>query len=172
MSMTFNTALDLPVENGWATEIGWLCELHRLVDPSKICQVDLAIQYDHKHQTIDIAQPQVGLLRMASDIAISMLTHIEREGALLDQNALDYILGAFEKISNDFVRRYQHVARLNAIPFDESQEIATAQAFHSILAKACWTFVNGTRSKNLPPWRLLQKSGWQPDFHIITDMGD
>ena len=33
-SMSFDTAMNLPIESGWALEIGSLCELHRNLDPN------------------------------------------------------------------------------------------------------------------------------------------
>jgi glucosyl-3-phosphoglycerate synthase len=68
-SMSFDTAMNLPIENGWALEIGSLCELHRNLDPKTICQVDLAMLYDHKHQNLDPGQRGKGLFRTASEIA-------------------------------------------------------------------------------------------------------
>ena len=115
-SMSFDTAMNLPIESGWALEIGSLCELHRNLDPKTICQVDLAMLYDHKHQNLDPAQPGKGLLGTASEIAGSLLTHLEREGSLLDAKTLDSVMHTYQTVSNDFVRRYQHVANLNVIP--------------------------------------------------------
>jgi glucosyl-3-phosphoglycerate synthase len=39
-SMSFETAMNLPIESGCALEIGSPCELHRNLDPKTICQVD------------------------------------------------------------------------------------------------------------------------------------
>jgi glucosyl-3-phosphoglycerate synthase len=94
-SMSFDTAMNLPIEGGWGLEIGSLCEMHRSLDPTAICQVDLAMLYDHKHQNLDPAQRGKGLLRMASDIAGSLLTHLEREGSLLDAKTLESILHTY-----------------------------------------------------------------------------
>jgi glucosyl-3-phosphoglycerate synthase len=170
-SMSFDTAMDLPVENGWAIEIGALCELHRHLDPETICQVDLAILYDHKHQSLDPAEPGKGLLRMAFEIAVSLLTHLEREGSLLDSKTLESVWRTYETVSNGFVRRYQHVANLNALPFDSSREKATVKAFYDILGTTFSDFLGGRKTDSLPPWRRMLKSGWIPEFSVIGDSG-
>jgi len=167
-SMSFDTAMNLPVENGWAIEIGLLCELHRQLDPEAICQVDLAILYDHKHQSLDPAQPGKGLLRMASEIAGSLLTHLEREGFLFNARTLESVLRTYQAVSNDFVRRYQHVANLNAISFDSSRESTAVRAFYEILRSVSSDFLAGRKAQSLPPWRRMLKSGWVPDFSMIV----
>jgi glucosyl-3-phosphoglycerate synthase len=167
-SMSFDTAMSLPVENGWAIEIGALCELHRQLDPETICQVDLAILYDHKHQSLDPAQSGQGLLRMASEIAGSLRTQLGREGSLLDTKTLENVVRTYETVSNVFVKRYQHVASLNALPFDSSRETVAVRAFYEILRNAFSEFLIGRKAHCLPPWRRMLKVGWVPDFSIIV----
>jgi glucosyl-3-phosphoglycerate synthase len=166
-SMSFDTAMNLPIENAWALEIGSLCELHRNLDPKAICQVDLAMLYDHKHQNLDPAQRGKGLLRTASEIADSLLTHLAREGASLDAKTLESLVQTYQTVSTDFVRRYQHVANLNALPFDFSREIRSSKAFSETLSDACNNFLHGRKAQSLPPWRLILQSEWRPDFAVI-----
>jgi glucosyl-3-phosphoglycerate synthase len=166
-SMSFDTAMNLPIESGWGLEIGSLCELHRNLDPTAICQVDLAMMYDHKHRNLDPAQPGKGLLGTASEIAGSLLTHLEREGSLLDTKTLESVVQTYQAVSNDFVRRYHHVANLNVIPFDLSRETGAAKAFAETLSDVCLDFLQGHKARSLPPWRLMLQSKWRPDFSVI-----
>jgi glucosyl-3-phosphoglycerate synthase len=170
-SMSFDTAMKLPIEGGWALEIGSLCELHRSVDPTAICQVDLAMLYDHKHQNLDPAQRGKGLLGMASEIAGSLLTHLQREGSLLDAKTLESVQHTYQSVSNDFVRRYQHVAQLNSLPFDLSRETLAAKAFSETLNDACLDFLQGHKVRSLPPWRRMMQSDWLPDLSVIEEGG-
>jgi glucosyl-3-phosphoglycerate synthase len=166
-SIRFETAMELPIESGWGIEIGSLCELHRHLDPGAVCQVDLAISYDHKHRNLDAGQPAEGLLHTASEVAASLLTHLEREGCRLDARTLGSVEGTYRAVSKDFVRRYQHVAILNGLPFDTFREIGIADAFSKTLSEACSEFVRGTRSRSLPPWRRILRSDWRPEFTVI-----
>ena len=168
-SMSFDTAMDLPIEGGWALEIGSLCELHRGIDPKAICQVDLAMLYDHKHQNLDPGQRGKGLLGMASDIASSLLTHLEREGSPIDAKTLESVLRTYQSASNDFVRRYQHVAQLNSLPFDLSRESLTAKAFSETLSDASLDFLQGRKARSLPPWRRMMRSDWRPELNVIAE---
>jgi glucosyl-3-phosphoglycerate synthase len=168
-SMNFETAMNSPIESGWALEIGSLCELHRNLDPKTICQVDLAMPYDHKHRNLDPTQPGKGLLRTASEIAGSLLTHLEREGSTLDAKTLDSLIRTYETVSMDFVRRYQDVAQLNTLSFDLSREAGAAKAFAETLGDVCGNFLQGRKAQSLPPWRLLLESAWRPHFSVIAD---
>jgi glucosyl-3-phosphoglycerate synthase len=168
-SMSFDTAMELPIEGGWALEIGSLCELHRSIDPKAICQVDLAMLYDHKHQNLDPGQRGKGLLGMASEIAGSLLTHLEREGSLIDAKTLESVLRTYQSVSHDFVRRYQHVAQLNSLPFDLSRESLTAKAFSETLSDASLDFLQGRKARSLPPWRRMMRSDWRPDLNVIAE---
>jgi glucosyl-3-phosphoglycerate synthase len=170
-SMSFDTAMELPIEGGWALEIGSLCELHRNIDPTAICQVDLAMLYDHKHQNLDPGQRRQGLLGMASDIACSLLTHLEREGSLLDAKTLESVLQTYQSASKDFVRRYQHVAQLNSLPFDLSRETLIAKAFSETLSDAYLDFLQGRKARSLPPWRRMMQSDWRPELNVIAESG-
>ena len=149
---------DLPVQNGWGVEVGWLCEVHRLIDPQEICQVDLAMRYDHKHQTVDPKRPNEGLLGMVSDLALSFLTYLEKEGCRLDPLALDSIITGYRQTATDVVRRYRDVALFNRLPFDEAEENNTASLFQERLLYTAQQFSNGARVRSLPQWSLLAKT--------------
>ena len=168
-SMSLDTAMNLPIESGWALEIGSLCELHRNLDPKGICQVDLALVYDHKHQDLDPRQPGKGLLRMASEISGSLLTHLEREGSSFDPQTLEIIHRTYQTVSHDFVRRYQDVANLNGLPYDVSREAGATKAFSETLNTACLDFLKGRRARSLPPWRRMLQADWMPEFSILAN---
>jgi glucosyl-3-phosphoglycerate synthase len=168
-SMSFDNAMNLPIESGWALEIGSLCDLHRNLDPKAICQVDLAMPFNHKHQNLDPAQPGRGLLRTASEIAGSLLTHLEREGTSFDGKTLESLVQTYKAVSNDFVRRYQDVANLNSLPFDLSRETGAAKAFSETLNVVCLDFLQGRRSGSLPPWRRMLQTKRTVELSIIAE---
>jgi hypothetical protein len=106
---------------------------------------------------------------MASDIAGSLLTHLEREGSLLDTKTLESVLRTYQSVSNDFVRRYQHVAQLNSLPFDLSRETLTAKVFSETLSDTCLDFLQGRKARSLPPWRRMMQSEWRPELNVIAE---
>jgi glucosyl-3-phosphoglycerate synthase len=166
-ALTTNLAVQLPIESGWALEIGWLCEIHRLLEPREVCQVDLAIRYDHKHQILDPKQPREGLLGMVAEIALSFLSHLEREGCRFDPVMLESICEAYQQAAADFIRRYRDVAFFNQIPFAQSRETETARHFLERLKEVTYEFANGARSLPLPPWNHFSGRVEMPDFPVL-----
>jgi len=154
-ALSAGVAASLTVENGWGIEIGWLCDAYRLIDPEEICQVDLAMRYHHRHQTIDPGRPAEGLLGMVADIALSLLTHLEKEGCRLDSSLLEAIESGYEQTANDMIRRYRDVAEFNKLPFDQDEERRTARLFQERLRFVTEQFGRGSRTHTLPPWEQL-----------------
>jgi glucosyl-3-phosphoglycerate synthase len=166
-ALTTDLAVQLPIENRWGLEVGLLCEVHRLLEPREVCQVDLAIRYDHKHQSLDPQQPREGLLGMVGDIALSILSHLEREGCHLNAGFLESVCEGYQQAAVDFVRRYRDVAFFNGIPFAESQEMGIARRFHERLKEITGEFANGDRALPLPPWNQVAEFVEMPDFPVL-----
>jgi glucosyl-3-phosphoglycerate synthase len=168
-ALTTDLAVQLPIESGWGLEIGLLCEIHRLLEPREVCQADLAIRYDHNHQSIDPQQPRAGLLGMVGDIALSILTHIEREGCRFDPGISDSICQTYRQTAADFVRRYRDVASFNRMPFAELQETEIIMRFHARLQEATAEFANGARAIPLPPWSQIGEFAERLDFPVLAE---
>jgi glucosyl-3-phosphoglycerate synthase len=163
-ALSTGVAASLSVENGWGVEIGWLCEAYRLIDPEEICQVDLAMRYHHRHQSIDPARPAEGLLGMVTDIALSILTHLEKEGCRLDSSILAEVVSGYEQTASDMVRRYRDVAEFNKLPFARDEEMQTTRLFQERLRFVADEFNSGTRMRSLPPWdQLLREASFPAD---------
>ena len=47
-------------------EVGVLAEVHRNCVLSRVCQVDLSDNYEHKHQPLTLEDPDKGLLKMGT----------------------------------------------------------------------------------------------------------
>ena len=167
-ALTTNLAVQLPIESGWGLEVGLLCEIHRLLEPREVCQADLAIRYDHKHQSLDPQQPREGLLGMVGDIALSILSHLEREGCPLNADILGSVCQGYQQAAADFVRRYRDVASFNRIPFAQSHETGIAKRFHERLEEIIGEFADGARAVPLPPWNQSAEFVEMPDFPVLA----
>ena len=67
--MDLDVVRNLRIPFDWGLEIGVLSEVYRSYTPRRICQVDLADAYDHKHQDLSPDDPEAGLHKMAIDIS-------------------------------------------------------------------------------------------------------
>jgi glucosyl-3-phosphoglycerate synthase len=166
-ALSTGVAASLSVENGWGVEIGWLCEAYRLIDPEEICQVDLAMRYHHRHQSIDPGRPAEGLLGMVADIALSLFTHLEKEGCRLDSSILEQVVSGYEQTANDMIRRYRDVAEFNKLPFARDEERQTARLFQERLRFVADEFSSGARMRSLPPWDQFLREASYPVDEIV-----
>jgi len=68
-SMGTELARRIRIPGDWGIEVGVLAEVHRNCALRRICQADLADNYEHKHQSLTFEDPDKGLLKMGTDIA-------------------------------------------------------------------------------------------------------
>ncbi|HEX9137581.1 MAG TPA: glycosyl transferase, partial [Nitrospirota bacterium] len=66
----------------WGLEVGSLAEVYRNYSPRRVCQVDIAATYEHKHQHLSADDPKKGLMKMTVDICKSMFRTLASEGVV------------------------------------------------------------------------------------------
>jgi glucosyl-3-phosphoglycerate synthase len=124
VAMTRDLAAQLPVSDGWALEIGQLCEVFRRVDPRDVCQVDGGSGYDHKHQPADTA-----LAQMVTEIARELFAQLAAEGLPNGPEFQSAVAKAYRREANHALRRSSALARINSLPFDSIDEATIVQVF-------------------------------------------
>jgi glucosyl-3-phosphoglycerate synthase len=124
VAMTRDLAAQLPLSDGWALEIGQLCEVFRRVDPRDVCQVDGGSGYDHKHQPADTA-----LAQMATEIAQELFSQLAAEGLPKGSEFQSAVAKAYRREANHALRRSAALARINGLPFDSIDEATIVQVF-------------------------------------------
>ena len=72
-SFRSNLLPELRIPSDWGLEIGILSEIQRNHSSNRICQVDLANNYDHKHQNVSFMDSSSGLSRMSIDIIKTLI---------------------------------------------------------------------------------------------------
>jgi len=70
------------IPSDWGLEVGVLAEVFRNCAVGRVCQVDLADNYDHKHQPLSTEDASRGLRRMSCDIAQSLFRTLAQEGVV------------------------------------------------------------------------------------------
>jgi len=98
----------------WGLEIVTLFEALRHRAPVRLCQVELAERYDHKHQELSAADPTRGLHRMAKDV----VKHLLRS-----------LLAAYQREAEDAVADSYAVAVMNGLVHDRHEEELNVQTF-------------------------------------------
>ena len=155
---TFATiANELRFPSDWGIEVGILSEMYRIVRTHRLCQVEIAPRYDHKHQQVG-ADPQGGLLRMVADIARTFYTQLASSGCVLSEDFLVTLKHTYMVNARAYVRIYEGLAEMNKIErLDSHAELRTIESFASILERAFQEFhQHPLGSPLIPEWRRLE----------------
>jgi glucosyl-3-phosphoglycerate synthase len=129
-------ALRMRLPSDWGLEIVSLFEALRHRAPARVCQVEIAERYDHKHQDLSGDDPSRGLNRMSRDVGTHLLRTLAAAGVVLNPGLLESLLAAYQREAEDAVADNYAVASLNGLFFDRHQEELSVQTFSAALREA------------------------------------
>lgn len=149
----------------WGLEVGVLAEVHRNCANRRVCQVDLAERYDHKHQELSADDPETGLLKMSVDIAKTLFRTLAGEGIVLNDATLKTLRATYIQIAQDTVKKYEDVAAVNGLQFDRHAERTAVEVFLKGMTLATETFVKD-------PLGVPMISSWNQVVAAVPDFFD
>ncbi|MCA9048278.1 MAG: glycosyl transferase, partial [Planctomycetaceae bacterium] len=126
----------------WGLEIGTLSEVFRNCSLSRICQVDIADSYDHKHQPVSEEDQTTGLHRMATDICKALIRKLAVEGIVFNADLLRTLKACYYRTALDVVDHYYNDALMNGLVLDRHLEEATVELFSKVVLAAGDEFLN------------------------------
>ena len=154
---------DLRIPSDWGLEIGVLSEMHRNYSTNRLCQVDIAHAYDHKHQDISFDDEHGGLSKMSIDIAKSLFRKLATQGIVFSSETFRSIKATYFRVALDFVETYRNDAIINGLNFDIHREEQTVELFASNLVKAGQAFLeNPMETPFIPSWNRVTSA--EPGF--------
>ncbi|WP_020409942.1 glycosyl transferase [Hahella ganghwensis] len=127
---------DIRIPSDWGLEIGVLSEMKRNYSNNRLCQVDIADVYDHKHQDLSLENEDTGLSRMSIDITKAIFRKLATNGIVFNQETFRTIKATYFRIALDFVETYRNDAVINGLSFDVHQEEQAVELFASNIMKA------------------------------------
>lgn len=148
-----NVIPDLRIPSDWGLEIGVLSEMHRNYSSDHLCQVDIAHNYDHKHQDLSPDNDQLGLSKMSIDIAKTFFRHLASQGLVFDMETFHTISASYLKAALSTAEIYHKDALLNGLHFDLHREEQAVELFSRNILKAGRSFLDGSSDKSvIPSW--------------------
>ena len=154
-SFTAYLARGLNIAYDWGLEVSTLSEVYNKVITKKIAQVDLARNYEHKHQVMSEKDAQRGLHRMVVDIAKFYLNYMRAHGFALDDAIIDMILHTYYQNALSFIKSYSDDAEVNNLIYDRYGEEQAAHFFRGFLWTA-WEQSKGPQlSTQIPSWNRV-----------------
>lgn len=153
------------IPSDWSLEVGMLSEVHRNITLSHVCQVDIADNYDHKHQELGGADYSGGLSRMSHEIAKAILRKLATEGVVLSSAFLRTLKASYYRLALDMIERYQADAQLNGLYFDRHGEEQAVELFTQAIISAGDQYLSS-------PTEVPFMANWNRVFSAIPDFSD
>ena len=144
-------------------EIGLLSEVKRLNPINRICQVEIADRYDHKHQPLSQEDREKGLSRMSIDISKAIFRELAENGHTFSQEIFRSLKATYYKTALDYVEQYYNDAVMNGLELDHHKEEEMVEVFAQNIYVAGEDFLsNPMQSDFIPSWKRVISA--IPDF--------
>jgi len=141
----------LPVGGG--LELGLLGEIYAGCSKRRICQVDLSIDYEHRHEDLSASDPNSGLLKMSIDIATAVFDTLAAEGVILSEALFRTLELAYHRLALDTVRHFEDDSAINGLIYERNAELHAIEAFGQGLSLAIERFTSKAhKTALLPSW--------------------
>jgi len=128
-SMNIGLARVNKIPGDWGLEVGVLAEVYRNCSVRRVCQVEIADNYEHKHQALSPDDASQGLLKMCIDIAKSIFRTLSSEGIVFSSGVFRTLIATYVRTAQDMVKRYEDDAAVNGLVFDRHEESLAVEAF-------------------------------------------
>jgi glucosyl-3-phosphoglycerate synthase len=144
---------DLRIPSDWGLEIGVLSEMYRNYSNNRLCQVDIADRYDHKHQHLSADDASAGLSRMSIDICKALFRKLATRGVVFSSEAFRSVKASYYRIALDFVETYHNDAVMNGLDYDVHGEEHAVELFAENIMKAGEAFLDRPMERPfIPSW--------------------
>lgn len=150
---------DIRIPSDWGLEIGVLSEMYRNYSNNRLCQVDIADIYDHKHQDLSLEDKNAGLSKMSSDISKAIFKKLATQGVVFNSETFRTVKATYYRIALDFVETYRNDAIMNGLTFDIHQEAQAIEMFAANIMDAGNEFLdNPMEMPFIPSWNRVQSA--------------
>ncbi len=152
-SMRADVVPSLRIPSDWGLEIGILSEMHRRYSNQRICQVDIANCYDHKHQDLSENDQSGGLSKMTIDITKNIFRKLSTQGITLSIEQFRTIKAAYYRRALDLIDNYSNDASINELHVDRHKEESTVELFaQNIMDAGNMYLENPMETPFMPTW--------------------
>ncbi|BFM14208.1 cell wall biogenesis glycosyltransferase [Maricurvus nonylphenolicus] len=147
---------DIRIPSDWGLEIGVLSEMHRNYANNRLCQVDIADAYDHKHQDLSFNDDAGGLSKMSIDIAKALFRKLATNGKTFNTETFRSLKATYFRIALDFIETYHNDALMNGLTLDVHQEEKAVEMFAQNIMKAGQAFLDNPMERPfIPSWNRV-----------------
>ena len=150
---------DLRIPSDWGLEIGVLSEMYRNYANNRLCQVDIADCYDHKHQQLSAEDASTGLSRMSIDICKALFRKLATRGVVISAESFRSLKASYYRIALDFVETYHNDAHMNGLDYDVHGEERAVELFAEKIMRADEAFLDRPMERPfIPSWSRVSSA--------------
>ncbi len=162
-AMIASLAKGIRISPTWGLEVSLLSEVYQRTSVNRICQVEIAKTYEHKHQPLEKDRPSEGLIRMACDIAKALFRVLSQDGIILSSAFFRTLLTAYTQEARLSIEKFHALSLINGLTYDRHSEIEAAEAFVDSLRCAIAGFMEDSVGiPMMPAW--VRVTAAIPDF--------
>lgn len=135
-AMIRSLATGIRISPTWGLEISLLGEVFDKTTVQRVCQVEIADSYEHKHQALTAGDHDSGLGRMAFEIATTLFGAVAQGAVELSEAMFGTLLASYMRHARIAIEQYNGLAMLNGISYDRHIEIEATETFAEALRAA------------------------------------
>jgi len=155
-AMNVDVLNDLRIPSDWGLEVGLLSEMFRNYSTNRLCQVEVADSYDHKHQQLSAEDASRGLSRMSLDISKALFKKLATYGVVFDAGTIRTAKACYYRIALDLIESYANDAAMNGLSLDRHAEEQAVELFASNILKAGDAYLEGgEETPFIPSWHRV-----------------
>lgn len=158
-SMRADIIKTIRIPYDWGLEIGILSEVERNNALNRVCQVEIADRYDHKHQSLSVEDAERGLSKMSRDISRAIFAKLASDGVTLSPEFFRTLKATYWRIALEFVELYKADASMNGLTYDFHKEEEVIDLFVKNVYQSGIDFlVNPDNVPLMPSWKRVQSA--------------
>lgn len=158
-SMRADIIKTIRIPYDWGLEIGILSEVERNNALNRVCQVEIADRYDHKHQSLSVEDAERGLSKMSRDISRAIFAKLASDGVTLSPEFFRTLKATYWRIALEFVELYKADATMNGLTYDFHKEEEVIDLFVKNVYQSGIDFlVNPDNVPLMPSWKRVQSA--------------
>ncbi|UTA49069.1 glycosyl transferase [Simiduia sp. 21SJ11W-1] len=147
---------DIRIPSDWGLEIGVLSEMYRNNSTNRLCQVDIADVYDHKHQDLSANSDAGGLSKMSIDISKALFRKLATQGITFNTETFRSIKATYYRNALDLIESFQADAIMNGLSLDIHNEEKAVELFAKNIMKAGESFLESPmEAPFIPSWNRV-----------------
>jgi glucosyl-3-phosphoglycerate synthase len=163
-SMRADLTKTVRIPSDWSLEIGILSEIVRNTAIGRICQVDIADSYDHKHQSLNDTDSSGGLSKMSIEISRAIYSKLASNGAEFSIGMVRSIKATYSRVALDILDQYYSDAVINGLKLDRHAEENIIDTFAANVYQAGLLFLdNPMQLPTIPSLKRVISA--IPDFY-------